>query len=123
MTQADREEWLVAAYNALCDIPGSIFVEACRAAQSACDHPAKIVPYISAMTVLQADNLRSLVELRKKQLDNGHAPRIVPKPAEPEIPLPPMTIEEIRSWLPAFRQVALNSGFITQEQFDAAHPY
>lgn len=120
MTQGDREEWLVAAYNALADVPGSLFADACRGVMGACDHPAKIVPYIIRTTAEMTEALRAREQRTEAAYRNWSAPKLeAPKPVEEE-PLPPMTIEEIASWLPAFRRAALNSGFITQEQFDAA---
>jgi hypothetical protein len=120
MTQGDREEWLVAAYNALIDVPGSLFADACRGVMGACDHPAKIVPYIIRSTAEMTEVLQVRVKRLRAKLENFEAPILAaptPRPArEPE----PITQEEIND-LPLFlRRSWLNLGMITQEQFDAA---
>ena len=46
MTQADREEWLHAAVDALRHIPWDLLSGAIARAKMNCDHPSKIVPFI-----------------------------------------------------------------------------
>jgi hypothetical protein len=48
LTQADREEWLGAAADALRGIPGDLLYRGIRVARASVDHPAKIVAAIMA---------------------------------------------------------------------------
>lgn len=120
MTEADRTEWLTAAYGALAKVPGSLFESACHEAKLACDHPAKIVPFIAKTTASHAESLIWLAAHKKHQYQNWTAPRLAAPRLEPVRDLGPITQEEVNS-LPLFlRQSWLNLGMITQEQFDGA---
>lgn len=46
MTANDRVEWITAAADTLRDVPPDLLASACRKARAACDHPAKIIPFV-----------------------------------------------------------------------------
>lgn len=55
MSDGERRDWLLSAWDALRDIPADLLERGCRAARLSADHPAKIVPAIMAEV---EDNLK-----------------------------------------------------------------
>jgi hypothetical protein len=47
LTQSDREEWLAAATDALKDVPADLLKGAISRARLNCDHPSKVIPFIT----------------------------------------------------------------------------
>ncbi len=68
MSEADRIEWLKVAVETIGDIPQDLLEMACQKAKRACDHPAKIVPFICKET-------DELVAFRKRQADHARRQR------------------------------------------------
>jgi hypothetical protein len=50
MSQDDRTEWLGAAVDALKDIPGDLLKASIIRARMNCDHPSKVIPFITKDT-------------------------------------------------------------------------
>lgn len=64
MTEADREDWLRAAWQTLDGIPADLLEIGCAHARKVCDHPAKVVPAIlSAIDELWAKRKRDLSDV------------------------------------------------------------
>lgn len=81
MTQADREEWLHAAVDALRHIPSDLLASAASRARLSCDHPSKVIPFIvkdSAESL--AFRRRRLADLQ--ELDAAHHAKSLPAPGK-----------------------------------------
>lgn len=80
MTEADREDWLRAAWVTLDGIPADLLDIGCAHARKVCDHPAKVVPAI--LTAIQ-----DLWAKRKRDLSDVEAALAkMVEPTEPEEP-------------------------------------
>lgn len=84
MTVDDRTEWLVAALEAIGEVPASVFIDACKHVQAKCDHPAKIIPAFTAFAETAENALRRKISW---ELDNPwkHVAGALPSP-DPEPP-------------------------------------
>lgn len=78
MQAEDRENWLVAAFEEVREIPAMIFADACKHARRVADHPAKIVPAIHGYKP-DYDSVgvyRERLWALQRRLENLNAPRL-----------------------------------------------
>lgn len=81
MSDKDRLEWCLIAYDEIKDIPTCEFSERCRHARRVADHPAKIVPAIFACKVgfANASFWAGQLATAKARLENVHR-KMLPAP-------------------------------------------
>lgn len=95
MTENDRNEWLKVALGAIGDIPKDLLVTACAKAMRACDHPAKIVPFICKETDETVQHRRQHLARCQAEIENYGRPRLERKSFE----LPETDRREVASGL------------------------
>lgn len=78
MSDTDRREWLLVAYDEIKEIPACEFAERCSHARKTADHVSKIVPAIFS---LKFDEFHGAgqVKLRLKHREREHASRFMKK--------------------------------------------
>lgn len=79
MTDVDRREWLLVAYDEIRNIPSCEFAERCSHARKVADHPAKIVPAIFGYKFGEyagANPLRARLHHKEALHRNRDAPRL-----------------------------------------------
>lgn len=87
MSSEERTAWYKAALMTIGDMPEDILRMACEAARKACDHPAKIVPFICDMDGKREKPWLSMLAWRRRRLsedrkrfENVSAPRLTDNP-------------------------------------------
>lgn len=104
MTAKEAEDWLEAAFEALCHIPLDIFRTGVRAARLTCDHPSKIVPAVAEAT-------REALEWRNR-------PRTAPvlrlvAPAAPPVERQPLPDPECLN--AGLRRMGISAGWLVED--------
>lgn len=82
MTENDRNEWLKVALGAIGNIPQDLLVTASAKAMRACDHPAKIVPFICKETDEHVEHRRQHLARCQTEIENYGRPRLERKSFE-----------------------------------------
>lgn len=76
MQEDDRTAWYKAALMTIGDIPLSLLKRATAAARKACDHPAKIVPFICNYEPDTAGWAADKIRTARATVENLNAPRL-----------------------------------------------
>jgi hypothetical protein len=76
MQEGDRTAWYKAAFMTIGDIPLTYLKLACEAARKACDHPAKIVPFICKYETEAVRWANENLRHARARFENLNAPRI-----------------------------------------------
>jgi hypothetical protein len=98
MSEENRRDWFVAAWDALKHLPADLLQQGCAKARQTCDHPAKIVPAIIEET-------REQLRMRREYGEG------VPK-LQAQMAPKPLTREELDTMPSDIRDMGLSSGFL-----------
>lgn len=113
---ADKKLWLAAAAQTLKELPADLLERGIRHTRLVADHPSKIVPEIIKAVGGEWDRRKR----DKATIERLMATAPVEEPAPAAEAAGSFSVEEIRNMPAELRSVAVNRGWLSQEEIDLA---
>lgn len=112
MAEAETDEWLTVAVDAVCHLPESILDQAALVARRTCTHHSQIVPAI----IKEADEIME----RWRRVDRHPVVNMIP-PAQ-RLPPPRLTQDDCENLSPLLRRIGLSAGYLIENEDGSVSP-